>query len=155
MTHDQDYYPGANRERADKGVWLKVNNTDAIEQSGLPYSSLRGGDVLVFRSTGKASVDYFPAKNRWQVRGAKKTTHGTVREFIAFIRQFYSTELGDGFVILGHKSHGQTGELLAMNPDGQLERLPIETFGGQTGKAIAAALKPSQRAVAIYLSPRV
>lgn len=92
MTHDQDYYPGANRERADKGAWLKIGSIETFRKAGLGFVAVRGGDVLVFRTPGKPTVDYFPARGRWKVRGQKKTTHGTATEFVAFVRQLHGLE---------------------------------------------------------------
>ena len=43
-------------------------------------------DRVVLRIPQKLTVDFFTRKNRWRVRGQKKTTHGTVEQFIAFVR---------------------------------------------------------------------
>lgn len=98
---DIDYFPrkGKRAERADaaKGEHTKHHNLEALRTSGLKFHEVNNGDVAVFRSSGKPTVDFFTRKNRWQVRGQKKTTHGAVGEFIAFISGFHNLEvLQDG-----------------------------------------------------------
>jgi len=93
---DIDYFPrrGKRAERADaaKGEYTKQQNLEALRASGLKFHEINKGDVCVFRSPLRPSVDFFTRKNRWQVRGQKKTAHGTVAEFIAFVEAFHGPD---------------------------------------------------------------
>lgn len=69
-----------------KGEWTKDMNLLKLNSNGLTYSLSANGDIAIFRQPGKPTVDFYLRKNRWKVRGAKKTTFGTVEEFIAWYR---------------------------------------------------------------------
>jgi len=93
MDYDNlDYFPrrGKPTTRVDeKGEWTKEQNLKAMRESGLAFHEVKNGDVCVFRQPGKPTVDFFTRKNRWQIRGQKKTTHGTVSEFRQFIARLW------------------------------------------------------------------
>jgi hypothetical protein len=101
-NEDMDYFPRAGKraERSDaaKGEYTKQQNLAKLREptreggAALKFHEVNNGDVCVFRASGRPTVDFHTRKNRWQVRGHKKTTHGTVTEFIEFIMQFHDLD---------------------------------------------------------------
>jgi len=93
---DLDYFPrrGKRAERAAqaKGEWTKEQCLKALRESGLRFHEVHKGDVCVFREHGKPTVDFYTRKSRWQIRGFKKTMHGTVAEFVEWYRRLRETD---------------------------------------------------------------
>lgn len=88
---DLDYFPRrmtAEEKQADTNT--KNFNLRRFVALGLLFSKARNGDMCVFRSTGKPTVDFFTRKNRWKVRGQKKTTYGSADEFAAWLGNFWN-----------------------------------------------------------------
>ncbi|AEY69561.1 hypothetical protein AH2_00016 [Burkholderia phage vB_BceS_AH2] len=71
-----------------------INKMHCFEVTGTPgMAFLAGiedrGDRYVFRIPQKLTVEFYTRKNRWRVRGQKKTTHGTIEQFM----QWFETQL--------------------------------------------------------------
>lgn len=61
----------------------------AWDRSGFSVSMEDHGDRYVFRIPQKLTVEFYTRKNRWRVRGQKKTTQGTVEQFM----RWFETQL--------------------------------------------------------------
>ena len=73
-------------QKSDEGSWLKEMNLVKLgKYSRYTHSLVKDGDVAVFRIPGRFTVDFFTRKNRWKVRGNKKTTYGTIEEFFGWL----------------------------------------------------------------------
>jgi hypothetical protein len=93
---DIDYFPRAGkraqRDGVAQGEYTKETNLRRLEASGLKYALAENDEEAIFRQSGRPNVRFYTRRNRWKVAGAKKTTHGTVDEFIGWYRRAY---LGD------------------------------------------------------------
>jgi hypothetical protein len=92
--HDLDE-PGGfrpHRKKDHAADQLKAANIAKLESARygdryFPAPRFSGnGDTAVLRITQTMTVEFYTRRNRWKVRGHKKTTHGTVEQFIAFVR---------------------------------------------------------------------
>lgn len=60
-------------------------NLHVIEASGVPCHIDADKRRVVFKRTNQATIEYFPAKNRWKVAGSPKTVYGSAEALLARI----------------------------------------------------------------------
>lgn len=70
----------------------KAHNMSYLNKSGLKFTSEDNGDTLFFNARGKPTVTFYPRRSRWKVRGKTKTTHGSVGEFVTWLKGFHGLE---------------------------------------------------------------
>lgn len=71
-----------------KGEWLRETNLMKLKRTPFRFSLNDKSDIAIFRESGKPTVDFYLRKNRWKVRGEKKSRYGTSDEFITWYKAF-------------------------------------------------------------------
>lgn len=85
---DFDQYRPRRANDASTTDATKLHNLTEMRKTGLEFSESEGGDVLIFRSHGRETVEFLTRRSRWRVRGKPGKTHfGTVGQFVTWLRQ--------------------------------------------------------------------
>lgn len=61
-------------------------NLAALRASGFPFTLNEKEAIAHFREAGQPTVEFYLKKNRWKLKGSKKTTFGDVDTFLAWYR---------------------------------------------------------------------
>jgi len=59
-----------------------------LQQAGIPIKIVMG-DIAIIRMPCKPTIELNLRRSRWKLRGQKKSTFGTLDEFIDWYRQTY------------------------------------------------------------------
>jgi hypothetical protein len=66
---------------------------ETLHTAGLTFRL--DGDTAIFRVPSRATVEYYINRSRWKVRGQKKTTHGSVKEFVNWFTKEFNIDRED------------------------------------------------------------